>query len=476
MKYSVYTGPDVAGPIPEGNGILILFAFPKRMNRLFLLFCSLSLLAEVPGDWPRWRGPFDTGVARGDAPVRWSDTENVAWKVQLSGKGNSSPVIWGDKMFLTSAVPTTLGTGQAHAAEGAAGGRRGFGQGSTGEQPEHKLTVFCYDRKTGRLLWEKVAKTVKPHEGYHQRYGSFASNTPVTDGKRLYTSFGSHGAYAFDLEGKLLWSWDPGLKMHMRNAFGEGVAPTLHKDTLLLLFDHDGEGDFLQALDAATGKPKWKTDRTEISNWAAPLVAEHEGVEEVIVAAPTKVRSYNFRDGSLIWEAAGLGANTIPTPVQHKETVLVMSGFRDPNLLAIRLGGKGDLTGTDSIVWTTNRGTSYTPSPVLYEGRFYMLTDNGMLSCLDASTGKPYFERMRLPKPYNFKSSPVLVKDRLYLASENDDVIVVKASEQFEVMATNTLEGQSFIATPAVSGGDLYLRSETHLFCIRESQKQTATR
>ena len=264
--------------------------------------------------------------------------------------------------------------------------------------------------------------------------------------------------------------------MHMRNSFGEGVAPTLHQDTLLLLFDHDGEGDFLQALDAATGKPRWKTGRTEISNWAAPFVAEHGGTKQVIVSAPTKVRAYDIKDGSPIWEATGLGANTIPTPVQHKETVIVMSGFRDPNLLAIRLGGKGDLTGTDSILWTTNRGTSYTPSPVLHQGRLYMLTDNGMLSCLDATTGKPYFERVRLPKPYNFKSSPVLVKDRIYLSSENDDVIVVKASEQFEVIATNTLADQSFIATPAVSGGDLYLRSETHLFCIREQPEQTAAR
>jgi outer membrane protein assembly factor BamB len=162
--------------------------------------------------------------------------------------------------------------------------------------------------------------------------------------------------------------------------------------------------------------------------------------------------------------------------VQYKETVIVMSGFRDPNLLAIKLGRKGDLTDTDAITWTTNRGTSYTPSPVLHDGKLYMLTDSGMLSCLDASTGKPFYERTRLPKPYSFKSSLVLVKDRLYMASENDDVIVVKAGEQFEVIATNTLADQSFIATPAVSGGDLYLRSETHLFCVRESGKQAGLR
>lgn len=435
--------------------------------RLFsFLLLPIALFAEVQGEWPRWRGPFDTGVARGDAPLRWDDKTNVAWKIEVPGKGNSSPVIWGDKIFLTSAVPANAGPAQTPEPPPAEG-RRGFGQGATGDQPEQKLTVLCYDRKTGKLLWEHVAKTVKPHEGFHRRYGSFASNTPVTDGKRLYVSFGSHGAFAYDLNGKQLWSWDPGLKMRMRNAFGEGVAPTLHEDTLLLLFDHEGE-DFLQALDTATGKPKWRTDRTEISNWAAPLVIEHAGSKQVIVSAPTKVRAYNFKDGSLIWEAGGLGANTIPTPVHHKDMIIVMSGFRGSYLLAIKLGRKGDLTGSDAIVWTSNRGTSYTPSPVLHNGTFYMLTDNGMLSALDASTGKAYYERTRLPKPYNFKSSPVMVNDRLYMASEDGDVIVVKAGETFEVLATNTLTDQSFIATPAVAGGDLYLRSETHLFCIRQ--------
>jgi outer membrane protein assembly factor BamB len=312
-------------------------------------------------------------------------------------------------------------------------------------------------------------RTVKPHEGYHQRYGSYASNSPITDGKRLYTFFGSHGAYAFDLDGKQVWHWDAGVKMRMRNAFGEGVAPTLHGDTLLLVFDHEGD-DFLQALDKNTGKPKWRVERQEISNWAAPTVIEHEDTTQVVVAAPTKVRSYDIKDGRLIWEAGGLGANTIPKPVYANGVVYVMSGFRDPNLMAIKLGRKGDLTGTDAILWSTTRGTSYTPSPVLHEGKLYMLTDSGMLSCLDAATGKPFYDRTRLPKPYNFKSSPVAAKGKLYMASEDGDVIVVKMGETFEVLATNSLSDQSFIATPAIASGDMYLRSETHLFCVRDSR------
>jgi outer membrane protein assembly factor BamB len=427
------------------------------------LFC---FAVEVPGDWPRWRGPFDNGVAKTDAPLRWSDSENVAWKVRTPGLGHSSPVVWADRIFITTAVPTGA-LAPAAAAQTETVPRRSFG-GPSGEQPEHRLLVLCYDRKTGKQLWEKTARTVKPHEGYHPRYGSFASNPLVTDGKRVYTFFGSNGAFAWDLDGKLLWEYDPGVKMRMRGSFGEGMPATLHRDTLLLTFDHDGDPeDFLVALDAATGKPRWRAARQEISNWSAPLVVEHQGVTEVITAAPTKVRSYDLKDGKLLWEASGLGANTIPVPVHADGMVYVMSGFRNPNLLAIRLGKRGDLTGTDAIAWTTNRGTSYTPSPVLHAGKLYMLTDSGMLSCLDAATGKPHYDRTRLPKPYNFKSSLVATNGKLYLSSEEGDVIVVKMGEDFEVLATNTLADQTFIATPALAGGDIYLRSTTHLFCIR---------
>lgn len=432
---------------------------------LFLcLAASAATVPEVPGDWPRWRGPFNTGVARGGAPLEWSDEKNVAWKLAIPGLGHSSPVIWGDRIFVTTAVPVAGGPAQS------GDGAGGFGQGATGApQPEHRLVVMAVDRKTGKVIWERTAKTSKPHEGFHRRYGSFASNSPVTDGKRLYTFFGSRGAFCYDLDGKLLWQYDPGVQMRMRNAFGEGTAAVLDEDVLLLNFDHE-DASFLVALDAATGKVKWKAPRVEISNWAPPLVIRHNGQRQAIIPAPNKVRAYNVETGELIWECAGLGHNTIPAPVIHDGHVLVMSGFRSPVLMSIRLGGKGDLSGTDFVKWTNTRTASYTASPVMLDGRLYVLLDSGLFSCFDAATGKPHYERARLPKPYNFKASPVVAGGKLYLSSEEGDVIVLKPGDAFEVLATNTLKDQMFIASPAFASNEIYLRSTTHLFAIREQK------
>jgi outer membrane protein assembly factor BamB len=257
--------------------------------------------------------------------------------------------------------------------------------------------------------------------------------------------------------------------MRMRLQFGEGAPTVLDGDTLYLKFDQE-EDSYMVALDKRTGRELWRVERDELSSWSPPLVLTHNGRKEVVVSATTKVRSYEPATGKLIWEAGGLGSNVIPAPVRVKDTVIVMSGHREPNLLAIRLGGKGDLTGTGSILWTNQRGNSYTASPVLHENKLYFVTDSGMLSCFDALTGKPYYHQQRLPKPYNFKSSPVGVNGKLYLPTEDGDVVVVKMGDQYEVLATNTLPDQMFIATPAVAGGSLYLRSHEALYCIREGR------
>jgi outer membrane protein assembly factor BamB len=334
---------------------------------------------------------------------------------------------------------------------------------------EHKFDVLAFDRKTGKLLWQKTAKVGVPHEGYHRAYGSFASNSPVTDGKYVYASFGSRGIYAYDFNGKLIWEKDLGVQMKMRLGFGEGTAPLLFGDRLVHIFDHE-DGSFIVALDKRTGKELWRVPREERSSWSTPYAMEHAGRKQVVVSGTTRVRSYDAENGKVIWEAGGLGANVIPVPVSQDGVVYVMSGYRDPRLMAIKLGKEGDLTGTDSILWSQTRGLAYTASPVLYENKLYVVTDNGLITAFNATTGEPHYAQVRLPKSYNLKASPVGANGKLYVATEDGDVVVVKMGEKFEVIATNTLEDQVFIATPVVAAGELYLRAQNHLFAI--SQKK----
>jgi len=441
-----------------------------------------------PAHWPQWRGPFFNGMARTAAPVEFSDTKNIKWKIPIPGRGFSTPVMWGDRIFLTTAVPTGKVTQPAPAppeqaqnpAQNSAqnpaqnsGGRgqgRGGPGGGSGAGEEHKFVVMCLDKKTGKILWERAAKVATPHEGYHRQYGSFASNAPVTDGRYLYVSFGSRGIYCYDLNGKLIWEKDLGVQMKIRLQFGEGSAPALHGNLLIHPYDHEG-GSFVIALDKRNGKEVWRANRDEMSAWSTPLIADIKGKKQIVISATKKVRAYDPDNGKPIWECAGLGSNVIPHPTQHNDTVLVMSGHREPKLMAIRLGREGDLTGSDAVLWSQTRGTSYTASPVLHDDKFYSLTDSGMLSCFNATTGEPYYHQQRLPKPDTFKASPVGAGGGLYLASESGVVTVVKMGEKFEILATNTLEDQMFVASPVVAEGELFLRSKTHLFCVSDGKQ-----
>jgi outer membrane protein assembly factor BamB len=410
-----------------------------------ILFTTFAVAAD--GDWPYWRGPEATGMARGDAPLRWSDTENIRWRATIPGRGFSSPVVWGDRIFLTTAVPSDAAAARARLVE-------------------HRFVVLCVDRKTGKVVWERVARTETPHELAHPTYGSFASNSPVTDGRHVYAFFGSRGLFAYTLDGQPVWQKDFG-RLTMFMTFGEGAWTWLEDDTLLVVLDHEGES-FLVALDKATGKERWRTPRQGNTNWSGPYVTTVSGRKQVIVSATRESVGYDLQSGKRIWWARGLGQNTIPQPVAADGLVVVMSGYRNPNLMAIRLGRSGDLTGSDAIVWENQRGNSYTPSPVVQDGILYMLTDTGVLSALDVKTGKPHYLQQRLPKPYQFKASPVGANGKLYLASESDDIVVVRMGPSFEVLATNTLKDQTFIASPAIIDGEIYLRGQNTLFAISD--------
>ncbi len=416
------------------------------VSLLWGAFPGVSAGPEAKDDWRRWRGPNNNGVAESDAPLRFSPSENLKWRIPIPGKGHSTPVVSGDTIYLTTATETETDT-------------------ESGALVQHDFLVIAIARETGKERWRRVATTAVPHEGYHRTYGSFASNSPVTDGEILFASFGSRGVYAYDMEGELLWKRDLA-PMQMRNAFGEGIAPALHRDSLILQNDHEGES-YIVVLDKTTGKERWRAERDERSAWPQPIVVNFEGRDQLITSS-TRVRSYDLETGDLIWEAAGLGANAIPAVINvNDEMVIAMTGYRDPNLLAIKLGGQGDITDDPEYVkWTNQRGNAYTASPVLHEGILYFVTDRGLVNAFDAVTGEKHYHQQRLPETYTFKASPVATNGKLYLASEAGDVIVLKLGTEYEVLAVNEMGDEVFVSSPVIVDGNLFLRSHDELFCI----------
>jgi outer membrane protein assembly factor BamB len=405
--------------------------------------------------WPQWRGPYATGVSRtADPPVEWSETKNVRWKVEIPGRGSGTPVIWGDKVFVLSAVPVGITGSAAHDPRG---GER--------TRVPHKFVVMALDRKTGTTIWERTAREVAPHEGSHPQWGTYASSSAMTDGQRVYAFFDSFGLYAYDMDGKLLWEKDLGDK-RMRSEFGEGQTPVLHGNRIVVQWDHQGPS-FVVALDASTGSEIWRTERQEIDSWGTPLVVEQGGRAQVVTTAMNRVRSYDLETGKLVWEGPGLTMNPIPSPVYEDGMVFATSGFRGNKLLAIRIAeAKGDITGTSAIAWSLSQDTPYVPSPLLYDGVIYLLKSNsGILTAYDAKTGKPHYQLQRLDGVPNVFASPVGAKGRVYFAGQEGTTIVIKHGPVFEVLAKNALD-DGFNASPALVDGELYLRGFKNLYSI----------
>ena len=414
------------------------------------------------GNWPQWRGPLANGVApQGNPPVEWSQDKNLRWKVEVPGVGSSTPIIWGDRVFLLSAIETDQVVASAPAP--ADQPKRGFG--IVFPNKIHQFVVLCLDRATGKTLWKKVATEQLPHEGHHPD-NDFASASPATDGKHLYASFGSRGVYCYDMEGNLKWKRDLG-KMTVKNSFGEGASPALHGDTLVAQFDHDGPS-FIAALDASTGEIRWKKDRDEKSDWATPLIVERGGTTQVVTNASNRVRSYDLKNGDLLWECAGQVGNVTPAPVASEKLVFCMSGFRGSALFALPLDQRGDLTDTDKIAWKYARDTPYVPSALLYDDRLYFTKENnGILTCLEASTGKVIFGPQRMPEIAKTYASPVGAAGRVYITARDGTTLVIRHADKYEVLATNILK-DPIDASPAIVGKDIFLRGEKHLYCFRE--------
>ncbi len=424
--------------------------------KLAIVAAGVSLLAvepraaDGPGAkfWPSWRGPDHTGVSRtATPPTAWSESTNVRWKIEVPGRGAGTPIVWGDRVYLSTAV----------AAETAAGARG-----------THKFVVMAINRKDGTVAWQHTAREEAPHEATHRDFGTMASPSIVTDGRILIASFESRGFYAYDLNGKLLWQQDLGDK-RMRNEFGEGSSPALYQDRLFVVWDHQGES-FIAALDAKTGKEVWKVARQEIDSWATPIVVEAPGGAQVVTGAMNRIRSYDAATGKIVWEAGGLTMNPIPSPVAADGLVILMSGFRGNNLKAIRYAdAKGDITGTPAIAWTLERDTPYVPSPLLYDGILYFIKDRtAILSALDAKTGKPHYQAQRIEGiPGQVFASPVGAAGRVYVLGQEGTTIVLKHGPALEILATNKLDDR-FDASPALVDGEMFLRGYKRLYCIAE--------
>jgi outer membrane protein assembly factor BamB len=413
-----------------------------------LISLALPTLAATVSEnyWPEWRGPLGTGVApNGNPPATWSETSNIRWKLAIPGEGDSTPIVWADRVFVLSAIPR---------------------EGSTGETAtaSFQFTVICIDRGSGKILWQKVARETKPHEG-RQENNTFASASPVTDGQLLWAFFGSRGLHCYDLQGNLKWEKDFGF-MKTKMGFGEGASPALSGNILVINWDHEGE-DFIAGFDKATGRELWRQPRNEPTGWSTPLILDYQGQKQVVVNATGKVRSYDLASGKELWSCSGQTPNAIPSPVAQDGIVYVTSGFRGNTLQAIRLGRSGDLTGTDAILWSRNKSTPYVPSPLLVDDFLYVVSGNdAMISCFNRTTGEPFFERERVEGIRGIYASPVCAGDRVYVLGRDGACVVLKKGPKPEVIAVNKLEDSRSDASIAIVGNELLVRTSHFLYCV----------
>lgn len=412
--------------------------------------------------WAQFRGPRGQGIARAAGqPLAWTETKNVLWKTELPGRGHSSPIVWGSRIFLTAAVEGEVVPG-AKAVKHLADGEEFVHPEAVGADRRHTFEVLALDADSGRLLWRRVAWEGTPVDSRHRK-ASFASPTPVTDGSLVYAYFGSEGLYAYDLEGALAWKYMPGVVATM--GVGVGTSPLLHGDLVILLADEDnGDRSFVAGLDKKTGREVWRVPRKVQLSWATPVIVTAGGRDELITAGNEAIIAYDPATGRELWRTKGLASNAVPSPVAGKDVVVLSAGYPDKLAVAVRPGGSGDVTGSH-VLWRHTKGTAYVPSPILYEGYVYLMTDRGLLTCLDARTGELKYEGGRPPVPASFMASPVAVEGHLLLMSQDGDTFVVKAGPAHEVVRTNPL-GEPISASAAVVPGRIYIRGERHLFAI----------
>jgi outer membrane protein assembly factor BamB len=442
-----------------------------------VLFCSVLILVFVlfttlafGANWPQWRGEGQGISTEKKLPTEWSTTKNIKWKVPIEGRGHSSPIVWGKYVFLTTDIEGDVIQGVTPPVRKEDYGELGKHPDGVGADRKHTLKVLCYDRDTGKLLWERTAYQGAVFD-YRHRRNTYASATPATDGKYVFAFFWSEGLYAYDFKGNLIW------KVEMPKlgtaSVGSGTSPTLYGDYVIVQCDEDlqkGKGSFIAAYNKKTGKQVWRTPREVSVTWSVPTVIQTKTRTELVTTAAEAIISYDPQTGKELWHTKGLESNAIPSPVTNGEIVIVESGFPTKITKAIRLGANGELKDSD-LAWTYSKGTAYVPSPILYNNLVYLMTDRGVLTCLDVNTGEVKYEGGRIPIPASFTASPVAFDGKILLTSEDGDTFVVKAGPKHEIIGTNSLN-EPVYASPAIANGMIFIRAEKNLYCISAMTKR----
>ncbi|MDB2673431.1 PQQ-like beta-propeller repeat protein [Akkermansiaceae bacterium] len=437
--------------------------------KIFLIFIASSMSLFGQDHWPMFRGADSRGVSENtDLPVTWSTTKNIGWKTDIPGRGWSSPIIWGDRVFVT----TVVNQGETEAP------KKGlyFG-GNRLKIPDtiHHWKVLCLDFESGKILWEKNVHEGKPKSSIHLK-NSYASETPVTDGNLVYCSFGNRGLYALDFKGGVKWSID--YPVHKtRYGWGTSSSPVLHGDRIYLVNDNE-EDSYLLALDKRTGKKIWRTPRSEKSNWSNPYIWKNELRTEIIVPGSGRTRSYDLQ-GKELWSFKGMSSITIATPYSHKGLLYLSSGYvgdASRPLYAIRPGASGDISVTkkeisnEFIAWSRWKAAPYNPSTLLYQDQIYVLLDRGYLSAIDPKTGEDIYGKNRLPGSTGFTASPWAYQGMIFCLNEDGGTNVIKAGKEFSLMHTNQLgEDDMGMATPAIAGKSLIIRTSARIYCVRKA-------
>jgi outer membrane protein assembly factor BamB len=443
------------------------------MNRILPLLAVLIFTSAARADdfaaqrdrnWHQWRGPHANGVApQANPPAEWDEQTNIKWKVPIPGLGNATPIVWEDQIFVLTAVESAAAEDKTAQTSTTAQPQQRRRRGGSRRPTQTAFLVLCLDRATGAVRWQQTAANLLPHEGFRPGDNTFASGSPITDGRHLFVSFGSYGIFCYDLDGNQVWKQDLG-DMHTRNGFGEGSSPALYRDRLVVNWDHEGQS-FIATLDARTGDVLWKKDRDEPTSWATPLVVEHGGRTQVVTNGSKRVRSYDLATGELIWECGGQVSNVIPSPVIGDGVVYCTSGFRGAALYAIPIGSTGDLTGTDKPLWNLDRGTPYVPSPLLYGDLLYFNHKNDPIAtCVNAKTGEVLATK-RLAGLDKIYASPVGAAGRVYYVGRNGTTVVLPRGNDLGELAVNKLD-EGIDASPAIVGNELFLRGKQHLYCI----------